>query len=101
MKETSTLFKNSKTSKVVFILSILSSGFWCLGQVINVYRFTLVGVLYEILWLPALVILCLLPLFSLLFLLKEKGTNKSFYIYSITISLATFLFMFFLTKDKS
>jgi hypothetical protein len=96
MKETSTPFKNSKISKVVFILSILSSGFWCLGQVMNVYRFTLVGVLYEILWLPALGVLCLLPIFSLLFLVKEKGSIKSFYIYSIIISVATILSMVFL-----
>jgi hypothetical protein len=95
MKATSIPFKNSKTSKVVFILSILSSGFWCFGQFLNVYRFTLVGVLYEILWLPALAILCLLPLFSLLFLVKEKGTNKSFYFYSILISVATILSMVF------
>jgi hypothetical protein len=95
MKETSTPFKNSKISKVVFILSILSSGFWCLGQVMNVYRFTLVGVLYEILWLPALGVLCLLPIFSLLFLVKEKGSIKSFYIYSIIISVATILSMVF------
>ena len=96
MKETSTLFKNSKTSKVVFILSILSSGFWCFGQFINVYRFTLVGVLYEILWLPALGVIFLLPIFSLLFLVKEKGSIKSFYIYSIIISVATILSMVFL-----
>jgi len=95
MKATSIPFKNSKTSKVVFILSILSSGFWCFGQLLNVYRFTLVGVLYEILWLPALGILCLMPLFSLLFLVKEKGTIKSFYIYSIIISVATILSMVF------
>ena len=95
MKETSTPFKNSKISKVVFILSILSSGFWCLGQVMNVYRFTLAGVLYEILWLPALGVLCLLPIFSLLFLVKEKGSIKSFYIYSIIISVATILSMVF------
>ena len=96
MKETSTPFKNSKISKVVFILSILSSGFWCLGQVMNVYRFTLVGVLYEILWLPALGVIFLLPIFSLLFLVKEKGSIKSFYIYSIIISVATILSMVFL-----
>jgi hypothetical protein len=95
MKETSTPFKNSKISKVVFILSILSSGFWCLGQVMNVYRFTLVGVLFEILWLPALGVLCLLPIFSLLVLVKEKGSIKSFYIYSIIISVATILSMVF------
>jgi hypothetical protein len=95
MKVTSIPFKNSKTSKVVFILSILSSGFWCFGQLLNVYRFTLVGVLYEILWLPALGILCLMPLFSLLFLVKEKGSIKSLYIYSILISVATILSMVF------
>lgn len=48
MKEHSTPFQNSRTSKIVFLLSIIVSGYWWLGQAINVYSFALVGVIFEI-----------------------------------------------------
>ena len=95
MKENLNPFKNSRTGKIVFILSIIVSGYWWLGQVINVYRFAFVGAIYEILWLPVLLILFLLPIISLILLIKEKVNVKSLYIYSMLISVTTILFMVF------
>ena len=87
--------KSHHTSKLVFILSVIVIGFWWLGQVIDYYHFHIVGVIFEILWLPMLVSLFVLPVISLVFLLKEKFTVKSFYLYSLLILLATLLVMFF------
>ena len=97
MKEYSTLFKNSRTSKMVFLLSIIVSGYWWLGQVINVYSVALVGAIFEILWLPALVMLFVLPIISMILLLKEKvNVNvRSLYVYSILLGVATILIMLF------
>jgi hypothetical protein len=94
MKENLTPFKNSRISKIVFILSIIVSGFWLLGQVINVYRFALVGAIFEILWLPAIAMLFALPIISLILMVKEKVNVRSLYIYSILIGVATILCMF-------
>jgi len=95
MKESLTPFKNSSTSKIVFILSIIVAGYWWLGQVINVYSFALVGAIFELLWLPTLAMLFVLPIISLILLVKEKFNVRSFYIYSLFISLTTILFIIF------
>lgn len=90
-----TTFNNSRTSKIVLILSVLVSGFWGLGQVINVYRFALVGAIFELLWLPMLAMIFILPIMSLRFLVKEQFNVRSLYLYSILIVVATILLMVF------
>lgn len=95
MKENLTPFKNSRTGKIFFILSVFVSGYWWMGQVINVYNSALTGAIFEILWLPFLLILFVLPIISLILLLKEKFDVRSFNIYSIIISVITILFMIF------
>lgn len=95
MKEHLIPFKNTRTSKIVFILSIVASGYWWLVQGINVYSSAIVGAIFEIMWLPVLAMLFLLPIFSLIFLLKEKINVRSLYIYSILINVATICFMIF------
>ena len=91
MKEYSTPFKNSRTSKIVFLLSIIVSGFWWLGQVVNVYSFDVVGVVFEIFWLPVLALLFVLPIISLILLLKEKINIRSLYVYSTLLGFTTIL----------
>ncbi len=93
MKENSSTFKNSRTSKLVFILSIVASCYWWLGQIINVYSFALVGAIFEILWLPVLAMLFVLPIISMILLLKEKVNIKSLYIYSTLLGVSTILIM--------
>jgi hypothetical protein len=97
MKENFTNFKNSKTSKIVFMLSIIVAGYWWLGQVINVYSVALVGAIFELLWLPTLALLFVLPIISLISLVKEKFTIKSLFIYSLLICVTTILCMVFST----
>lgn len=94
MKE-KTVFKTSETSKVVFILSVLVSGFWWLGQVIDIYRFAFVGAIFELLWLPMVGMLFVLPIMSLIFLVREKFNVRSLYLFSMLIVVATILFMVF------
>jgi hypothetical protein len=95
MKEDLIPFKNSRKGKILFILSIIVSGYWWMGQVINVYNSAFVGAIFEILWLPFLLILFVLPIISLILLMKEKFDVRSFNIYSIIISVITILFMIF------
>ena len=95
MKENSIPFKNSSTSKIVFILSITASGFWWLAKGINVYNVAIVGAIFELLWLPVLGMLFLLPIISLVLLVKERVHLRSLYIYSILIGMATIFFMIF------
>ncbi len=85
MSETLAVDKVSKTSKFVFVLSILVSAVWFVGQKVNVYQYAIGGTVYEMLWLPMVGLLLLLPAFSIFFLFKEKFNLKSLYLYSFLI----------------
>ena len=80
-----------RTSKIIFFLTIAAAMFWILGKSINVYRWPLVGAIFEILWLPSLIILFILPIVSLLSWYKERFSLKSFNPYSIIIAIAALL----------
>ena len=80
-----------KTSVIVFIASIIVPLFWFVGQAINVYRYAWLGALFEILWLPMLAGLFILPVLSFVLLIKNKFNPRSLYLYSFIISLVSTL----------
>jgi hypothetical protein len=88
-----TTSKNSSLSKIFFVLSIIVFIFWSIGQIIDVYRFAVVGAIYEILWLLMLLMLFVLPIISLIFLIKEEFTFRSLYLYTIIIAVTNILLM--------
>lgn len=77
--------KQPNLSKIIFFISIEVSLFWILAGLINVYHFTIVGVFYEILSLPNLILLFTLPLILLFYLSKEKKKLQSLYFYTILL----------------
>lgn len=95
MSHDSNGFQNSKTSKIVFLLSIFIFIYWCLEQIINVYRFALVGAIFELLWLFMLVGLFGLPILCMIYWVKEKFNLRSLYLYSLIITVTTILLRVF------
>ena len=91
-------FKNSRTSKIVFALSFIVFLFWLQGWVINVYKITIVGVIYEILWLPIIAMTFVLPVIILVLWFKEKFNLRSLYFYSLLLLSATVLFLTLVPK---
>ena len=92
MQNRSNISRVSQRSKIIFVLSILVSAFWYLGKNVNVYRYAFIGAVFEILWLPMLGMLCLLPLISLFLWVREKFSIKSLYLYAIILlSLSFFI----------
>lgn len=94
MKDNSTPFRISKISKIIFIVSIFVSVYWWIGQITDVYHYKVVGAIYEILWLPVLLLLFGLPVISFVLLLQEKFNFRSLYLYTILILAATITAMF-------
>ena len=78
-------------SLLVFIVSIIVPLFWYIGQTINVYRYAWLGALFELLSLPMLAALFILPVFSFVLLIKNKFRPRSLYLYSFIISLVSML----------
>jgi ABC-type transport system involved in cytochrome c biogenesis permease subunit len=83
----------SKAPSIIFKVSIAVCGFWILSQLVNVYRFAVVGALFEILWLPMFALLYALPVVSFIFLIRDKFRFRSLYLYSFLINLITLLFI--------
>ena len=88
--QTSRLFKRST---VIFVLTIIVTIYWYLALLISVYRFPVIGAIYEILWIFMLVGLFALPVVSFIFCVKNKFDLRSPYFYSLIISIASILFL--------
>jgi hypothetical protein len=78
---------------IIFVVSIFVSLFWWVSKLIDLYQFKLIGIVFEILWLPAIAALLIIPIISVVFWTKEKFTLKSFYPFSILIIVATIIAM--------
>jgi hypothetical protein len=94
MEQEATIYKNSRLSKILFVASIFVFAYWSIGRAINVYDLAVVGAIYEILWLFMIIGLFGLPVVAIIFLLKEKFSFKSLYLYTIIISGFNILQMF-------
>ena len=91
MLQTSSDSLKKRRSKFFFILTIAAAMFWILSKSFNVYRWPVVGAIFEILWLPSLIILFILPIVSLVYWFKERFSLKSLNPYSILIALVVLL----------
>lgn len=83
-------------SKITFILSLIIFAFWSASRLIDVYHFAVVGAIYEFLWIFMLVGLFLLPVISIIFLIKEGFKLRSFYLYTLIVTVTNILLMIFL-----
>lgn len=91
MQENIHPFIHTKTSKVVFLLSIITSIYLIIGWTTNVYSNAFVGAIFELLWATALLATAGLPIISLIFLMKTKFNFRSLYLYSILIIIVAIL----------
>lgn len=83
----------SKTGKIIFSAAVGVCLFWIVGSSFRIYDVPFIGALFEILWLPALIVTLLIPVISIVYLLKEKFSLRSLYLYSFLIVVATVVFL--------
>ena len=92
---TTKLFATRKN--IIFTLSIFTALYWFItSNIIDVYKYALVGAICEILWLPCLLALIALPIYAVYFWAKEKFRLKSLYLLSILIIAAIGIFIAFI-----
>ena len=80
---------NKKLQLAVSIFILL---YWLLCKTIDVYKYAILGVLSEILWLPMVVLLFLLPIINLYAIFKNK--NGLIYYLNLALNLITGFFVF-------
>jgi hypothetical protein len=88
--QTTRLFKGSV---IVFALTIIVTIYMYLPLLISVYRFPIVGAIYEILWIFMILGVFALPVISFIFWAKNKFDLRSLYFYSLIISFVSVLFL--------
>jgi hypothetical protein len=85
MSKESPKYVFSKSSKLVLLSGIIVAVFWWQAKTSNIYQNAAVGAIFEILWLPMLAALFILPVISLIFWRKEKFNARSLYLYAMLI----------------
>ena len=78
--------------KLIVVLSILILSYWLLCKTIDVYKYTILGVLYEILWFPMIAMLFLLPIINTYAIFKNK--NGLFLYFNLALNIITILIVF-------
>lgn len=89
MTSAATPFSNKKINVFIFTLSVIVSLFWIFGNLFDVYQFAIVGVLFEIAWLPVLALTFILPIVALFLFGKDKFHLKSLNLYSFVLVVTT------------
>lgn len=89
------VFINSKTNKIIFLLSIIIAVIWVLGKTINIYHFAVVGAIYEMLWLLMIVSIPVLTILATRYWIKDKFNFRSLNLYSLLLIITTILFTIF------
>ena len=92
--------RNLNWSLLIFIMTAIICVFFISGQFIDYYRFKLTGALFELFYLPSMMMIIFIVIFSITRLLKDKFTLKSLYIYSLLIVAFTFLYLIFLIDKR-
>jgi len=64
-----------------------------LSRLLNIYQFAFVGAIFEILWLPVILLLFILPILSIIYWVQDKFNPKSIYLYSMILGIAGVVLM--------
>ena len=87
-------FKRSR-EVLITIYSFLVLLFWFFAITYNVYEYKVIGAFFEVLWLPMLGLLIVLPITSIVYLKKGKWNLKSLYSICFILNLLAILFIIF------
>lgn len=91
----SSAYKDLKKSKKVFKISLLVAVLLFLIDFFKIYKNEVGSVIYKILYFPLLAILFVIPVFSMISLMKKKFNPRSYYLYALILSIFTLIFVAF------
>jgi hypothetical protein len=96
MKDFMALGKQSRVGKLIFFGTLAASVFLIATRFIPVYKYAIVGAVFELLNLPALAAIFFLPIFSFLLWAGQKFTFPSIHLFSVLLALITILILNFI-----
>jgi hypothetical protein len=86
MQGLNSLSKHIQNGKLPFLLSIFIAAYWIVSNKVNVYQTKITGAIFEILWLPMILLLFITPCLAAYFWKKEKFVLKSMNLLTIITS---------------
>lgn len=89
--------KSTNWFAILLLANFLAVTFWIVSQNIDVYRYAIVGAVFEFLWLPIIATLLLMPLVSLYFWYKDKFKRKSKFLYLLGFYVLSIVAIYLLT----
>jgi hypothetical protein len=94
------MLNSLKTARIILLLSILAFVYYLFAFVIvkDVYRYAFVGAVYELLWLPMLIMMAVIPVLSLIMLARNRDIHWLYPVVSLLLIVAAVLLM--LTAGK-
>lgn len=90
-----TATENSKNGKLIFIISFVVFAFYFFVYIVatDVYRYAVVGAIYELLWLPMLASLLVVPIVSVTIFFKRERHAKLYAALSILLIVSSIIIM--------
>lgn len=89
--------KNDETNwfSILLLVNFFAVTFWIVSQNVDVYRYAIVGAIFELFWLPIIASLLLMPFVSIFFWYKDKFKKKSKFVYLLFVSLLSIILALF------
>lgn len=80
---------------ILLLVNFFAVTFWIVSQNVDVYRYAIVGAIFELFWLPIIASLLLMPFVSIFFWYKDKFKKKSKFVYLLLVSLLSIILALF------
>lgn len=86
----------NKNSKILISVSIVILIYWIMAKIIDVYKYPVLGAVYEITSLIFLILTFVVCVITIVFWVKNKFSLNKYYILPVIISIISILVLFFL-----
>lgn len=97
MKSRNTKKPKNSCFNYILLLNLVSSAVWIIGRNINVYGNALLGAIFEILWLPLIAGIVLVPAAALYCWIRDGLKASSKFLYLLIWSLLSMFILYILT----
>jgi hypothetical protein len=84
-----------KKEVIVGVGTFFLAVFWIVAKHVNVYHYAVIGAIFEILWLPMLLVLAIMPGLSFYFWRGEHWRFTSLYPYCLLVNVTTIAVLVF------
>ena len=87
--------RENKLGKIIFGMSALTLLLIIVFRSIDIYKYAVVGAIFEMLWLFIIATIFILPIVAIWELFRKGFSFKSFYLFTILISVVSLVIFFY------